>query len=119
MLCGLVRADRTCSDTREVCASRLSPTFVLADLILVGHTHLAGERRIAGSHVVNPGPVSLPCIPDDRARWALIEATTDNVTIEFQTVRYDLRRVVANLDHQRHPSSRWLATKMTHQAETR
>jgi predicted phosphodiesterase len=84
-----------------------------ADLILVGHTHIPGERRIAGTHVVNPGPVSLPRTPDDLARWVLLETTRKDYTIEHRTVRYDLDRVINDLERQRHPASTWLATKMT------
>jgi predicted phosphodiesterase len=84
-----------------------------ADLILVGHTHVPGERRVAGSHVVNPGPVSLPRTRDDLARWALLEATTAGHTVEHRAVRYDLAEVVADLGRQRHPASAWLGMKMT------
>jgi predicted phosphodiesterase len=85
----------------------------VADLILVGHTHLACERRIAGSHVLNPGPVSLSPVADDRAGWALIESTPDGHSVELRSVQYDVGLVVEDLDQQRHPSSRWLAAKMT------
>jgi predicted phosphodiesterase len=84
-----------------------------ADLILVGHTHVPGERRLAGCHVVNPGSVSLPRTSDDQARWALLEVTTGGYTIEHRTVRYDLAHVVQDLVLQRHPSADWLAGKMT------
>lgn len=85
----------------------------VADLILVGHTHVAGDRRIADTHAVNPGSVSLPRIPDDRARWALLEAIRDGYTVEYRDVQYDLGQVIADLDRQAHPSSAWLAVKMT------
>jgi predicted phosphodiesterase len=84
-----------------------------ADLILVGHTHVPDERRIAGSHVVNPGPISLPRTSDDLARWMLLEATAEGYTIEHRAVRYDLGRVIEDLGRQRHPSGPWLAAKMT------
>ncbi len=84
-----------------------------ADLILVGHTHVPGEREIARRHLVNPGPVSLPRTSDDLARWAVLEATTVGYTVEPRTVRYDLARVVDDLARQRHPASHWLAAKMT------
>jgi putative phosphoesterase len=84
-----------------------------ADLILVGHTHVPDERRIAGSHVVNPGPTSLPRTSDDLARWVLLAATTEGYTLEHRAVRYDLDRVIKDLGRQRHPAGPWLAEKMT------
>lgn len=84
-----------------------------ADLILVGHTHVPGERRIAGSHVVNPGPISLPRTSDDLARWILLEATAEGYTLEHRAVRYDLDPVIKDLERQRHPAGPWLAAKMT------
>lgn len=84
-----------------------------ADLVLVGHTHVRCERDIAGCHVVNPGPVSLPRRPDDQARWAVLEATNAGYTIEHRTVQYDLAGVVDDLRRQWHPAGRWLARKMT------
>lgn len=83
------------------------------DLVVVGHTHVAGEQHVAGCHVVNPGSVSLPRTSDDQARWAVLEATTDGYAVEHRTVRYDLRRVVEDLHQQRHPAAQWLARKMT------
>jgi predicted phosphodiesterase len=84
-----------------------------ADLILVGHTHVPGERFVAGGHVANPGPVSLPRTADDLARWILIDASASGYRLTFREVRYDLDRVIEDLDRQRHPSGPWLAVKMT------
>lgn len=83
------------------------------DLVLVGHTHVRCERHLAGCHLVNPGPVSLPRSADDQARWTLLEATGAGYTIEHRQVRYDLAGVVDDLSRQRHPAARWLASKMT------
>jgi hypothetical protein len=63
--------------------------------------------------VVNPGPVSLPRTPDDRARWVLLETTPDGYSIDYRSVPYDMAAAVSDLERQRHPSSRWLAAKMT------
>ena len=84
-----------------------------SDLVLVGHTHVPGERRVADCHVVNPGSVSLPRTSDDRARWAVLEATTAGYTVEHRTTRYELGRVLEDLVGQRHPAAEWLTSKMT------
>ncbi len=93
--------------------AHLGFTGEVADLIFVGHTHVAGERRAAGSYIVNPGSVSLPRDPDDQARWALVSVTAQGFAIEFRSVAYNLREVVSDLDRQHHPSSGWLRAKMT------
>jgi predicted phosphodiesterase len=83
-----------------------------AELIFVGHTHVAGERRVAGCHVVNSGSVSLPPEPDDLARWVVLEATAAGYTVEHRSAQYDLAQVVDDLARQRHPARKWLAGKM-------
>jgi len=85
-----------------------------ADLIFVGHTHVPGERRVAGCHILNPGPVSLPRTPDDQARWAVLDAAPTGYVVEHRCAPYDLTRVADDLAHQRHPAAAWLADKMTH-----
>ena len=84
-----------------------------ADLVLVGHTHVAVDRRVEGCHAVNPGSVSLPPVSDDQARWLLLETTASGYTIEHRAEQYDLARAVEDLRVQRHPSAEWLSTKMT------
>jgi predicted phosphodiesterase len=84
-----------------------------ADLVLVGHTHVPGERRIGGCHAVNPGSVSLPPVSDDRARWLLLEATTSGYAINHRSETYDLGLATRELKLQRHPSAEWLTQKMT------
>jgi predicted phosphodiesterase len=88
-----------------------------ADLVLVGHTHVPGERHVQGCHIFNPGPVSLPRSTDDRARWAVLEATAAAYTIEHRETAYDLAHVVRDLTLQRHPAARWLTSKMTRSLE--
>ena len=89
-----------------------------AGLVLVGHTHIPGERRWAGCHAFNPGPVSLPRRPDDQARWAVLDASPAGYTIQHRSVGYDLAGVVQDLTAQRHPAAEWLTGKMTSSAPT-
>ena len=84
-----------------------------ADLCLVGHTHIPGERWLVGCHIFNPGPVSLSHIRDANARWAMLTATSAGHQIEHRATPYDLSAVVDDLAAQRHPSAGWLARKMT------
>jgi predicted phosphodiesterase len=98
--------------TDEVLASR-GFSDEAADLVLVGHTHVPGERQVRGCHAVNPGSVSLPPIPDDLARWLLLDATASGYTIHHRSEPYDLGRAAQELALQRHPSAKWLSEKMT------
>jgi predicted phosphodiesterase len=84
-----------------------------ADLIVVGHTHHADERRLGGAHVVNPGPVSLPRESDDRARYAVLTATAEGWSVEHHVVAYDRDATLADLDSVAHPSADWLRGKLT------
>jgi predicted phosphodiesterase len=84
-----------------------------ADLILVGHTHRAEERRLGGAHVVNPGPVSLPREADDRTRYAVLTAGEAGWSVEHRSVPYDRDGVLADLEHVGHPAADWLRRKLT------
>lgn len=88
-------------------------TAEAGDLILVGHTHLAANRQLAGAQVVNPGAISLPRESDEFARWAAIEFIGDGWTVEHRASRYDRAAVLADLDNAVHPSREWLRAKMT------
>ena len=98
--------------TEEELASR-GFTNETADLVLVGHTHVPGERRIGGCHAVNPGSVSLPPISDNRASWLLLDTDASGYTIEHRSEPYDLDQAARELTLQRHPAAKWLTAKMT------
>jgi len=78
-------------------------------LILCGHSHLPGERRLAdGRRVMNPGSVGLQAYHDDhplpytvsvgdpKARYAIVEG--DAVT--FRQVDYDHRTAAAKAERE-------------------
>lgn len=65
-----------------------------AELILVGHTHLAGIVDLGGKRLVNPGSVGLPHGRDPRACYAVI---ADGEPM-LKRVRYDVDRTVADLE---------------------
>lgn len=83
-----------------------------AGLVLVGHTHLALDRHTNGTHVVNPGPVSLPPSRDGLARWAMLTATEVGYAVQFRRASYDVAGVVADLRRIGHPAAGWIAEKM-------
>jgi len=66
-----------------------------AELLLLGHTHVAYEVKGSGVWVVNPGSVGLPSDGDPRASYAVLDTGTKQVT--FGRARYDIEGVVSKL----------------------
>jgi predicted phosphodiesterase len=93
----------------------LVPVFAPAgaDLVLVGHTHHPDSRVLDGTHVVNPGSVSLPRPSDARARYAVLSFSDDDWSVEHRVVPYDRDTVLADLTSGDHPSADWLVEKLT------
>ncbi len=75
-----------------------------ADLIFVGHTHWALDRKINGVRVVNLGSISLQVLPDLRASYAILEVDEAGYKIEVRKVAYDHEAVVKQLASQQHPA---------------
>ncbi len=66
---------------------------VRADIVLVGHTHLAMSRGAWTKVILNPGSVGQPLDGDPRASYAVIE---DGVA-EIRRVAYDTEATVAGI----------------------
>jgi putative phosphoesterase len=63
---------------------------VEVDLVVVGHTHLQFDRRVAGApRLVNAGSVGMPYEGDADARWLLL-----GPEIEFRRTRYDVEPAI-------------------------
>ena len=85
-----------------------------ADLVCVGHTHWAQERRAGDVHVVNVGCVSNPRrdAPDPRASYALLEADTGGHRLMLHRVAYDTEAVIRAIrEHHFFPNPEWLIAK--------
>jgi predicted phosphodiesterase len=74
-----------------------------ADLVCVGHSHVAFERVSGAIRVLNPGSLSVPWADDVRAKYAMLSAQTAGYTIEPRSVAYDVGAVMAQLDRLKHP----------------
>jgi predicted phosphodiesterase len=83
-----------------------------ADLICVGHTHLAVNRRVDHWHVVNVGSVSNPRFPDLRACYAILDCTSSGYSIDHRRVEYDRGQVIAQLEALKHPARKFIARHM-------
>jgi predicted phosphodiesterase len=60
------------------------------DVVAFGHTHKPWHRVVEGIHFVNTGSVGRPKDGDWRAGYVMLEATSDNVSVEFIRVEYDV-----------------------------
>lgn len=71
-----------------------------ADLMVLGHTHVAYEVKRDALWVVNPGSVGMPADGDSRASYAVLDTNSRKVT--FGRVKYDIDSVISKLrDHLR------------------
>jgi putative phosphoesterase len=66
-----------------------------ADLVVVGHTHVAYEVKQKGVWVVNPGSVGMPKDGDPRASYAVLDTASRSVA--FGRASYDIDTVVSKL----------------------
>ena len=81
---------------------------VNADFVCVGHTHVPFDRRILGTHVVNPGAVSLSLARDGHASYAFLNISTDTYSVEHRKVEYDRNNVIDQLKRLGHPGRGFL-----------
>jgi predicted phosphodiesterase len=87
--------------TRESAETRLLPLFdgLGADVVVCGHTHMAYDRRVGRTRVVNAGSVGSP-FGEPGAHWALL-----GPTVELRRTTYDLAAAAARVRATAHPSA--------------
>ncbi|MBI3912983.1 MAG: metallophosphoesterase family protein [Chloroflexi bacterium] len=83
-----------------------------ADLVFVGHTHWAADRRAGNARVVNPGSVSNPFPPDLRASYVLLNADATGYRFEHCRVDYDHEAVIDQVKRVRHPAGEYIVRYM-------
>ena len=66
-----------------------------ADLLLLGHTHIAYEVKDGKTWIVNPGSVGMPVDGDPRASYAVLD--TETRTVKFDRVSYDVEEMLTTL----------------------
>ena len=79
-----------------------------ADFVCVGHTHRPFDTRILGTHVVNPGAVSLSLGGDKHASYAFLNVSGDIHSVEHRKVAYDRDSVIDQLIRIGHPGRQFL-----------
>lgn len=71
---------------------------VKADVIALGHTHLAFQwRSDTGGLVFNPGSVGQPRNGDARASYAILKVESGEVRVEARLVAYDVERAAKKI----------------------
>jgi predicted phosphodiesterase len=81
-----------------------------ADLVIVGHTHVALDRTAGGVRVINLGSVSHPVTDDLRASYLLLDADAAGYRIERRRVAYDPAAVFAAIERSRHPAADFIGS---------
>ena len=87
-----------------------------AELIVVDHTHIPMDVQVNTRRVVNIGSVSIPVLPDLRARYSIIEADEEGYDIQPRCVAHDREAVIASLRRIRHPGAGFIVHHMRGEA---
>ncbi len=83
---------------------------ISGSIYLVGHTHLQFLRMVKGTLVANPGSVGEPRDGDPRAAYGIFDL--ERGTISFGRIRYDVDRVIEDLEDLGVPDPYLSALKM-------
>ncbi len=81
----------------------------LADLVVVGHTHVPLDRTLDGVRVFNLGSVSNPLRERLEASYAILDAQEAGYTLHLRYVDYDREAVIEALYRVKHPTAPLLA----------
>ncbi|MGC8572757.1 MAG: metallophosphoesterase [Caldisphaera sp.] len=81
---------------REVRLNETKNIKLEYDLYIVGHTHFQFMKKINNSLLINPGSAGEPRDGDNRAAYAIIN--TENKTIELRRIKYNIEKVVKDLE---------------------
>ena len=84
-----------------------------ADLIFVGHTHVAMDRTVNRVRVVNLGSISLQPAPDLRASYVMLESDARGYRLRHCQVPYEHQRVVNQVNALGHPAAAIITAFMT------
>lgn len=77
----------------------------VADLVIVGHTHVPLDRTVANVRVWNLGSVSNPKTDDTRAMWTLLDANESGYTLERHYAEYDIAAMLEQLEAANYPTA--------------
>jgi predicted phosphodiesterase len=88
--------------TRLTPDARIAPAFadVTAPIVVCGHTHMAFDRQIGPTRVLNAGSVGMP-FGEPGAHWLLLDAAGPR----FRHTRYDLEAAAARIRRTSYPDA--------------
>lgn len=66
------------------------------DVLVLGHTHVQGHKRVESGLVMNPGSVGQPRDGDPKAAYAVVDV--DSLTVRERRISYDINRVQQAVD---------------------
>ena len=70
-----------------------------ADVLVCGHTHIPYHRILpSGRHVINAGSVGKPKDKNPAACYVVMEATENDLNVEFRRVPYDIERAAQAIE---------------------
>ncbi len=70
-----------------------------ADVLVCGHTHKPYHRILpSGRHVINAGSVGKPKDKNPAACYVVLEATGNDLSVEFRRVAYDIERAAQAIE---------------------
>ena len=76
-----------------------------ADVLVCEHTHKPYHRILpSGRHVINAGSVGKPKDKNPAACYVVLEATGNDLSVEFRRVPYDIERVAHAIEASEMPS---------------
>jgi diadenosine tetraphosphatase ApaH/serine/threonine PP2A family protein phosphatase len=70
-----------------------------ADVLVCGHTHIPYHRFLpSGRHVINAGSVGKPKDKNPAACYVVLQATGNDLSVEFRRVPYDIERAAQAIE---------------------
>ena len=81
-------------------------------LALVGHTHIAMDRRIDSWRIINPGSVGLSFGHPGLAEWALLQWRGDELSVDLRRVAYDVDGALKSWELLGHPAMHWITPRL-------
>jgi putative phosphoesterase len=73
------------------------------EIIICGHIHKPYKKEIANKIIINPGSVGDPLDGDNRASYAKIEISSDNLNVEYRRINYDISLIENELENRKVP----------------
>ena len=70
---------------------------------IMGHSHTPYHKITDGIHFINPGSVGRMFNGDPRTAFAILELSSEEISVEHYRIPYSVERVAAGLKHNRLP----------------